>query len=66
MEFQLYAQSLRPEKFLICVSYGECGLGYIPIERAWRENDENLRDWAWVGPGSEDTLKKSIRNVLAE
>ena len=49
----------------MCLGYGECGPGYIPIERAWREKDQNLSDWAWVGPGSEETLKKSIREILA-
>ncbi len=64
VEFQLYAQSLRPESFVMCLGYGECGPGYIPIERAWRENDSNLRDWAWVGPGSEEVMKGAVRKVL--
>lgn len=65
VEFQLYAQQLRPESLVMCLGYGECGPGYIPVERAWREKDQNLSDWAWVGPGSEETLKKSIREILA-
>ncbi len=65
VEFQLYAQELRPGSFVMCLGYGECGPGYIPIERAWRENDSNLRDWTWVGPGSEEPLRRAIRDVLA-
>lgn len=64
VEFQLYAQSLRPESFVMCLGYGECGPGYIPIERAWKENDSNLRDWTWVGPGSEEPMKGAVREVL--
>ncbi len=64
VEYQLYAQQLRPESFVMCLGYGECGPGYIPIERAWREKDQNLSGWAWVGPDSEEALKLSIRNVL--
>lgn len=65
VEFQLFAQELRPDSFVMCLGYGECGPGYIPIERAWRENDSNLRDWTWVGPGSEDPLRQALREVLA-
>ncbi len=66
VEFQLYAQQLRPESFVMCLGYGECGPGYIPIERAWQEKDQNLNDWAWVGPGSEEVFKKAIREVISK
>ncbi len=66
VEFQLYAQQQRPENFVMCLGYGECGPGYIPIERAWIEQDQNLNGWAWVGPGSEEVLKKCIREVFSE
>jgi hypothetical protein len=36
VEFQLHAQFLRPESFVMVLGYGECGTGYIPIERALR------------------------------
>lgn len=64
VEFQLYAQEQRPDDFVMCLGYGECGPGYIPIERAWKERDENLRDWAWVGPGSEERVKQALRAVF--
>ena len=64
VDFQLYATQLVPGEFLLVMGYGECGPGYIPIERAWRERDSNLRDWTWVGPGSEATLKHAIDEVL--
>lgn len=64
VEFQLHAQALRPDSFVMCLGYGECGPGYIPIERAWQEKDSNLNDWTWVGPGSEQPLKQAIEAVL--
>lgn len=64
VEFQLFAQSLKPNDFVMCLGYGECGPGYIPIERAWKERDSNLNDWTWVGPGSEEPMKKAIRSAL--
>ncbi|HEY1192440.1 MAG TPA: hypothetical protein VGE74_32755, partial [Gemmata sp.] len=48
VEFQLAAQEARPKGFVLVAGYGECGPGYIPIERAWKENDSNLSDWCWV------------------
>ncbi len=64
VEYQLFAQSLKPDSFVMVMGYGECGPGYIPIERAWKERDSNLRDWTWVGPGSQPIMEKAIREVL--
>jgi len=64
VEFQLYAEGLRPDSFVMVMGYGECGPGYIPVERAWQERDTNLHDWAWVPPGSEEVMKKPIREVM--
>ena len=64
VEFQLFAQACRPESFLFVMGYGECGPGYIPIERAFDENDGNLNDWAWTPPGSQKVMEKAIREAL--
>ena len=65
VEYQLFAQEQRPASFVVTLGYGECGPGYIPIERAWQERDTNLRDWTWVPPGSEAVMKDAIRAVLS-
>jgi hypothetical protein len=64
VEFQLAAQKARPEGFVLVAGYGECGPGYIPIERAWKENDGNLSDWCWVDPGSEERMTDAIAKAL--
>lgn len=64
VEYQLFAQSLRPDSFVLTVGYGECGPGYIPTERAWEEQDSNLRDWCWVTPGAEAQMKRAIQEAL--
>jgi hypothetical protein len=64
VEYQLLAQQLRPDVFLVVLGYGECAPGYIPIERAWAEGDTNLHDWCWVGPGSEQAMNEAIAAVL--
>jgi hypothetical protein len=64
VEFQLAAQKVRPDGFVLVAGYGECGPGYIPIERAWKENDSNLSDWCWVNPGSEKRMVEAIEKAL--
>ncbi len=64
VEFQLAAQKTRPNDFVLVAGYGECGPGYIPIERAWKENDGNLSDWCWVNPGSEKRMVEAIAKAL--
>jgi hypothetical protein len=64
VEFQLAAQKASPDKFVLVAGYGECGPGYIPIDRAWKENDGNLSDWCWVNPGSEKRMNEAIEKAL--
>lgn len=64
VEFQLFAQESRRGAFVMVMGYGECAPGYIPIERAWEENDANLADWCWVAPGAEARLKRAIEAVF--
>jgi hypothetical protein len=64
VEYQLLAQKLRPDSTVMVLGYGECAPGYIPIERAWRENDGNLHDWCWVAPGAEAAMNRVIEAAL--
>jgi len=64
VEYQLAAQKLRPDAFVLVAGYGECGPGYIPIERAWNENDSNLDDWCWIEKGSEKRMLDAIAKAL--
>jgi hypothetical protein len=64
VEFQLEAQRLRPDSFVVTMGYGECAPGYIPVERGWAENDGNLNDWCWVAPGVERALNQAIAAAL--
>jgi hypothetical protein len=64
VEFQLHAQAVRPDSFVMVAGYGESAPGYIPIERAWEEKDGNLHDWCWIAPGSEARMKAAIEAAL--
>jgi len=64
IEFQLAAQRLRPDSFVMVAGYGDGATGYIPTERHRAERDSNLGDWCWVAPGSEQRLLEAIRKTL--
>jgi hypothetical protein len=66
VDYQLLAQKLRPDSFVIVMGYGECGTGYIPTEQAFRENDSNLSDWCWVAPGCERAMREALERAFAE
>lgn len=66
VEYQLLAQKLRPDSFVVSLGYGECAPGYVPVERAVRERDSNLHDWCWVAPGAEPVLSEALRTALAK
>lgn len=63
--FQLAAQQMRPNDFVIVMGYGESAPGFVPIEQAWKENDGNLSSWCWVDPGCEPIMTAALRDSLA-
>jgi hypothetical protein len=64
VEYQLLAQRLRPDRFVVALGYGECGTGYVPTEKAIEEGDTNLHDWCWVAPGAESRLVEDLKEAL--
>ncbi len=64
VEYQLLAQQMRPDSFVMVMGYGESATGYIPTEQAFAEEDTNLRDWCWVAPGSEAAMGAALKAAL--
>jgi hypothetical protein len=64
VEYQLLAQSLRPDDLVLAIAYGESGTGYIPTRAQIAEDDENLGDWYWVSPSAEMVLVEGLRGLL--
>ena len=64
VEYQLAAQKVRPDSFVMVMGYGECAPGFIAPEEAWRERDGNLSSWCWVAPGAEKAMIKALEAVL--
>lgn len=64
VEYQLLAQKLRPDSFVMALGYGESATGYVPTEKAIEEGDGNLNDWCWVAPGCEKAMTVALQAAL--
>ena len=64
IEYQLAAQELSPDRFIMTVGYGESAPGYIPTEKHWAENDSNLSDWCWVTEGLEPQILGTLKKLI--
>ena len=62
--YQLMAQKMRPESFVMSIGYGECWPGYIPTDSTFDERFED--NWLWVAPGSEQRILTALDKVLGE
>ena len=60
--YQLMAQQLRPDNFVMSIGFGECWPGYIPTRRAFSEGFGH--SWRWVAPGADDQLEAALRKAL--
>lgn len=63
IEYQLYAQSLRPREFIAVAAYTESGPGYICCDAALTEGGYEPTD-SRVGPPSEWRLKAAIASLI--
>lgn len=61
--YQLMAQRLRPNAFVMAIGYGECWPGYIPTKQAF---DEGFgQSWRWVGRGCEAIIRDRLERAMA-
>ena len=61
--YQLAAQRMRPDSFVMAVGYGECWTGYLPSAAA--DADGFGHDsWRWVAEGSEERVLSALKRVL--
>ena len=61
--YQLMAQSLYPNSYVMAIGYGECWPGYIPTKQAFDEGFNH--GWRWVGRGSEAIIRDALHRVLS-
>ena len=63
IEYQLYAQAQRPDLFVAVASYGDCGPGYICLEKSFAEGGYEPND-SFCAPQSEMVMKRTIAALL--
>ncbi len=64
VEYQLLAQKLRPDAFVMTIGLGDVGPGYIPTDEAYDQGGYEVGPWSFVGPGSEKAMTEAIRAAL--
>jgi hypothetical protein len=62
--YQLMAQQLRPDDFVMAIGYGECSPGYIPTDSASHEGYAESQGWCWVAPDAESRMAAALRRAL--
>lgn len=60
--YQLMAQQMRPDSFVMSIGYGECWPGYIPTQSAFEDNFHD--SWLWVDRGSEARVRTALESIL--
>ena len=63
MEYQLYAQEIRPDGFVAVAGYGDLGPGYITLARSFDEGGYEPVD-SFVSDKSEQIMRNAIEKVL--
>jgi hypothetical protein len=63
LEFQRFAQRLRPNRFVAVAGYGDISPGYLCTDRAFEEGGYEPSA-ANAGPGTEALLKQAIEKLL--
>ena len=63
IEYQLFAQELRPGGFVATAGYGDLGPGYITLAKSFDEGGYEPTD-AFCGRGSEAEMRRGIERVL--
>ncbi len=61
--YQLAAQRLRPDSFVMVAGFGDGAPGYIPIDQCWKDGYND--DYCWVAPMTDRPILEVLRQVLA-
>lgn len=64
VEYQLMAQKMRPDSFVMVIGFGGLGPGYVPIDRAFDEGGYEPGKWCFVGKGTEQAMTAALRQAL--
>lgn len=60
--YQLAAQRLRPESFVVAAGFGDGAPGYIPTDRCWKDGYDD--SYCWVAPMTEPQMTGAMAEAL--
>jgi hypothetical protein len=64
IEYQLAAQRMRPDSFVMVIGYGDLGPEYVPVDKAFAEVGYEAGEWSFVRPGVEAAVMTALRKAL--
>lgn len=64
--YQLFAQKLRPDRFVVVMGFGESAPGYIPTDLAYEEGFREEHHYTWNRPGAEGRIQTVLRAILKQ
>ena len=69
VQYQLWAQQMRPDLFVLAVGYGDCAPGYIPTRQAGADGFDrrrrSIKTWMWADPErSEEAMLAAIAETM--
>jgi hypothetical protein len=63
VQYQLWAQELRPESFVVALGYSECAPGYIPTARDAADGYDD--HYSWIAfPECEAVIREGLARIL--
>ncbi len=60
--YQLAAQRLRPDSFVIVAGFGDGAAGYVPTDQCWRDGYNDT--YCWVPPMTEQLILRAAAQAL--
>lgn len=65
VQYQLAAQQMQPERFVAVAGYGDCGMGYIGVDRIFTDKGGYEQTYSFAGP-CEKPLLAAIAKLLSD
>ena len=63
VQYQLWAQAMRPDSFVMTIGYGECAPGYIPTAQSAAEGYHD--HYSWIAfPECEVAMRQALKAAL--
>ncbi|MHB8898700.1 MAG: hypothetical protein ACYC6Y_08140 [Thermoguttaceae bacterium] len=60
--YQLAAQRLRPDSFVVVAGFGDGAAGYVPTDQCWRDGYNDI--YCWVPPMTEQLILHATAKAL--